>query len=34
MRLTEPPDWLTWLLLGMAVGLLGLIVYKMAERYH
>jgi hypothetical protein len=34
MRLKAPPDWhLTWLLLGVAVGLLGLLVFEVAERY-
>jgi hypothetical protein len=34
MMPTVPPDWrLTWLLLGAAVGLLGLLVFKVAERY-
>ena len=34
MRLTVPPDWrLTWLLLGVAIGLFGLVAYNAAERY-
>jgi hypothetical protein len=34
MRLTIPPDWhLTWLLLGIALGLLALLVFKVTERY-
>jgi hypothetical protein len=34
MRLMILPDWRrTWLLLGVAIGLLALIAYKAAERY-
>jgi hypothetical protein len=32
MRLKVPPDWrLTWLLLGVIVGLLGLIMIEVGE---
>jgi hypothetical protein len=35
MRLKVPPDWrLTWLLSGVALGLIGLLVTKLAERYQ
>jgi hypothetical protein len=34
MRLTIPPDWhLSRLLVGVAIGLLALLAFKMAERY-
>jgi hypothetical protein len=34
MRLKVPPGWrLTWLLVGVAVGLLALLVTKLAERF-
>jgi hypothetical protein len=34
MKITVPPDWRrTWLLVGVAIGLLVLIAYKAAERY-
>jgi hypothetical protein len=33
MRLAAPPAWLTWLLIGVAVGLFCLIAYKAAERW-
>jgi hypothetical protein len=34
MQPDEPPDWwLTWLLLGVALGLLGLLAYEAAERW-
>jgi hypothetical protein len=33
MKRTAPPVWRTWLLVGVAIGLLGLIAYKAAERY-
>jgi hypothetical protein len=34
MRLTVPPDWrLTLFLAGIAVGLIALLVLKVAKRY-
>jgi hypothetical protein len=33
MKRTAPPVWRTWLLVGVAIGLLLLIAYKVAERY-
>jgi hypothetical protein len=34
MKFAVPPDWrLTWLLVGVALGLLALLVYRAAERY-
>jgi hypothetical protein len=34
MRPMPPPAWRSWLLLGVAIGLLGLIACKAAERYR
>jgi hypothetical protein len=35
MKLKVPPDWrLTWLLLGVAIGLLALLVIELAQRYQ
>jgi hypothetical protein len=33
MRLTLPPHWQTWLLVRVAAGLLGLLVFEVAARY-
>jgi hypothetical protein len=33
MRLAAPPAWLTWLLIGVAVGLFWLLAIEVAERY-
>jgi hypothetical protein len=33
MKRTAPPVWRTWMLVGVAIGLLALIAYKAAERY-
>jgi hypothetical protein len=33
MTLIPPSAWRTWLLAGVAIGLLALIAYKAAERY-
>jgi hypothetical protein len=34
MRLKAPPDWRpSWLLVRVALGLFGLLVFEIAERY-
>jgi hypothetical protein len=33
MKLAVPSGWLTWLLVGIAIGLLGFLVFVVAQQY-